>query len=115
MGSSLTPVITQTLNLSQKSVAYLANDLANVNTPGFKSQQLHFGSALLTALQHQRPLSQVTGHVSTLQGTIQPDGSSVNLTATMSALAQSQLRYQVAAQNLVISQQESQTATQNVP
>lgn len=111
MSAHIGSVLTQSLNLSQKSIAYLANDLANVDTPGFKAQSLQWQQALGTALkQNDTAVHHVTGSVVQATGLEQPDGSSVNLTATMSALAQAQMTYALGGTGLSTQQNEVQTA-----
>ena len=111
MGSDIGVILNQSLNLTQQSLAYLANDLANLNTPNFKAQSLSWQAALGAAMQNgNTAVSGVSGQVVTDTGLEQPDGSSVDLTATMSALAQAQMLYELAGTGLTTEQQELQTA-----
>ena len=111
MSSNIGMILNQSLILSQKSVAYLANDLANLNTPDYQAQSLSWQATLGAAMQSGNgAVSAVQGQVVTATGLEQPDGSSVDLTATMSALAQAQMLYELAGTGLSTTEQDLQTA-----
>ncbi len=95
--NSFSAILGQSMNLSRSSVAYLANDLANLNTPDFKAQSLDWQSALHQAIANNQPVTQTHGTVQTEAGSMQPDSSSVNMTNTMSSLTEGQMVYSTAA------------------
>lgn len=91
--------ILTTLGLSRRQETMIANNLANYDTPGYKAQGLSFQSELAKALhQGSRAVASVTGSVTTVTGSLRPDGNSVSLTGQMANLAQAQLTYQTAVQ-----------------
>ena len=88
-----------TLNLSAKSEAMIANNLANYDTPGYKSTSLSFQHQLKQALaQGPQAVAQVKGRESVNTLSMQPDLNSVSLTQQTTDLAKMQLLYQTAVQ-----------------
>ncbi|HBQ94679.1 MAG: flagellar basal body protein [Firmicutes bacterium] len=89
-----------TLNLSAKSEGMIANNLANYDTPGYKSESLSFQHQLQQALaQGPDQVAQVKGRVSVNSLALQPDLNSVSLTQQTTDLAKIQLLYQTAVQS----------------
>lgn len=93
-------VVTQALSLGRRQEVVLSNDLANYDTPGFKSQTLKFQSALAQAMTNgPQAVQKVSGTMVTDQGSLRPDGNSVSMTATEASLASAQLYYETAVQS----------------
>ncbi len=91
--------VIKTLNLSAKSEAMIANNLANYDTPGYKSESLSFQKQLNQALaQGTQAVERVKGRVSVNTLSVQPDLNSVSLTHETTDLAKIQLLYQTAVQ-----------------
>lgn len=76
----------------------VSNNLANVNTPGFKRQDVDFG-IVLEGAQNQSRLDQAKRRLGqspeTFRGIVRVDGSSVNVESEMTALAETELRYEM--------------------
>ncbi len=116
------------LNASLLRQQVYANNIANVNTPGYKREQVHFESLLQSqlgqsglqgAVSSQLPLesnnpadlgitSGQTGRLGTVAPVISTDtstsvstnGNNVNVDAEMSALAQNQVKYGALVQDV---------------
>jgi len=78
----------------------LSENLANVNTPGYKRRDVDFGIALDEAnSQHSprrfdRALKRTEG-IQEMQGPVRVDGNSVNLEQEVAAMADNEIRYQM--------------------
>lgn len=68
----------------------LTNNLANINVPGYKRQDVDFG---ITLQQEMRGLGEAT--VRQDQGSVRVDGSSVDLEKEVFAMSETDLRYQL--------------------
>lgn len=96
----------------------IANNLANVDTPGFKRSEVLFESELQKALSHQNNFKLVTTNEKHMQiggtnaGSVTPrvivnkttsmrnDGNNVDIDREMSALATNSIMYSALAQGL---------------
>ena len=80
----------------------LANNLANVDTPGYQPEDVNFQSTLQQAIQSGTPMGEVTFQPYSAQQAVGPDGNGVSPEQTQAALSQNGLLYetltQVAAQ-----------------
>jgi flagellar basal-body rod protein FlgB len=80
----------------------IANNVANINTPGFKKQDVSFEDELAAAMEDKGSgfsnldrLSNVGIKVSTVKGTsMRYDGNNVDIDEEMSKLAENSIRYQ---------------------
>ena len=72
----------------------LSENLANVNTPGYKRRDLDFGTALEDALSRPAGIGGA-GQPSRDASSIRQDGSSVDLEREVMAMAETELRYQM--------------------
>jgi flagellar basal-body rod protein FlgB len=89
----------------------IANNVANINTPGFKKQDVSFEDSLASAIESKQnsnsfkaksgefstvnPLNDVEIKVSTVKGTsMRYDGNNVDIDEEMSKLAETNIRYQ---------------------
>ncbi|OLZ11799.1 flagellar basal body rod protein FlgB [Sulfobacillus thermosulfidooxidans] len=91
--------IITTLNLSQKAETIIANNLANYDTPGYKSESLSFQHELAAAIaKGPEAIAQVKGQVMVNTMSLQPDLNSVSMTQQTTDLAKTQLLYQTAVQ-----------------
>lgn len=101
LGSTTAVLAERSMELSNRSEQFIANNIANFETPGFKARQLSFASQLHAAIaEGPAALSQVQGTVVTDTGSVRTDGSSVDLSSQMIDLAQVQLYYGLAQQAL---------------
>ncbi|MCY0881429.1 MAG: flagellar basal body rod protein [Firmicutes bacterium] len=112
--NSLTDVtVMQAILLSRQQETYQANDLANYDTPNYKSRQLNFQTQLAQAMQGGvSAVKQVTGTVATVTGSQQPNGNSVSLTNTMAQLTKTQLLFETAVEALNAKAGELQTISE---
>ena len=92
------------LGAAGKRQEVLANNLANVNTPGYKRLDVQFDGMLAKALEAAREgdsdalsnlQSQVVGDISVA---VRADGSSVDVDQEMSFLAENNIRYNALVQ-----------------
>lgn len=96
--------LSKTLDAAAARQKAIANNIANVETPGYKRTQVTFedelrrildlktGSELRTGLQELTPVTQTD-----VQSPARPDGNNVNIDAEMSDLARTSLKYRAAA------------------
>ena len=80
----------------------LAANLANVNTPGYRRQDVDFHSALQAAMPAGRDAVAATPIAATTDPSapMRPDGNSVDVDAEAANLAENALEYQALAQIL---------------
>ncbi len=69
--------------------ALLSNNLANVNTPGYKRQDMDFGISLDKAMRDSSG-----DDIRTDQNNVRVDGNSVDLEKEVTKIAETELRYQ---------------------
>ncbi len=72
----------------------LANNLANVDTPGYQPQDVNFQATLNTAIQSGQPLSQLTFTPYTLQQAARADGNGVDAEQQAAYMSENGLLYQ---------------------
>jgi flagellar basal-body rod protein FlgB len=114
--SAIDAVIAKALELSSRSEAVIANDVANWETPGFHAQSLSWQAAFARALPRgPQAVAAVKGRLVAMPGATRPDGASTSLSVLMANLAQAQLLYGLAAQGWQIRQNAVQQAAQGVP
>ena len=90
--------LTQALTLHQKRHEVLASNLANVETPGFRAQDLDFASALRDAFEQQPAPFEALGETTprAVEDTSAParaDGNTVDLDLQMAKLGMNGGRY----------------------
>ena len=80
----------------------LASNLANVNTPGYRRQDVDFASALQAAMPFGREAVADTPIAAQVDSAapMRPDGNSVDIDAEAANLAQNALEYEALAQVL---------------
>lgn len=90
----------QFLSITNKRETVIAANMANVDTPGYQTQDINFQQALTNAMQGSSTASvQVTAH--NVPGLLQrPDGNNVDLDRESMLLSESQLQYQLGTQLL---------------
>lgn len=102
--------VTRALDASALRQQVIAHNLANVNTPGFKRQEVQFETELNRALaQKQNPcapagcstVSELRPHVVTIAETGErADGNNVNLESENVQMAVNALRFEVLSQSI---------------
>jgi flagellar basal-body rod protein FlgB len=80
----------------------LAENLANINTPGYRRQDVDFHTALQAAMPAGRDAVAATPIETTVDAAapMRPDGNSVDVDAESANLAQNALEYEALAQVL---------------
>ncbi len=78
----------------------IANNIANVNTPGFRAQKVQFEQALQDALANGGALNQVKPTVATSLEPTQLNGNNVNLDEETLSNVNTGLAYQLALRAL---------------
>jgi len=78
----------------------ISSNLANIDTPGYRTQDVDFGSEMRRAEQRLEE-APVSPHVREVKGLIErPDGNNVSLERETLALAQVQLQYRAGVELL---------------
>ncbi len=72
----------------------LTNNLANINTPGYKRRDVEFGIALEQEMNSGLRGTTPDGEVKVTQGSMRLDGNSAVLEQEMMGIAETELRYQ---------------------
>lgn len=97
-----TRVLETALDCASVQHRVAANNLANIETPGYTAQRATFGQALRAALRAERDGR--SGEVEAVRPTLRPtgeaagpDGNNVSLEGEMLALGEASGRYQVLA------------------
>lgn len=86
--------LSRSLQATTTRFGALSNNLANVNTPGYKRQEVEFGIELEREIQAgERSLGQ--NAITRSTASIRRDGNSVNLEQEVSALAETEARYRL--------------------
>ena len=94
---------TRALDAASLRQQVIANNLANVNTPGYKKQQVQFEDSLAHALTHKGSgeIDAVRPQVVTVNSTSErQDGNNVDMESEMVDLAGNQLNYEVLSQSV---------------
>ncbi len=100
---SVIPVFSQLehfLSLTNRRETVIASNMANIDTPGYRTQDIDFQRSLAQAMGNAEGNgSKVT--VKKVRGLLErPDGNNVDLDRESMLLAESQLSYQMGAQLL---------------
>ncbi|HZO87555.1 MAG TPA: flagellar basal body rod protein FlgB [Chthonomonadaceae bacterium] len=101
---------TRALDAASLRHQVIANNLANVNTPGYKRQAVQFETQLAQALQANNnacapancvPVASVTPRVVTINSTSErTDGNNVDMETEMANLAANTLTFEVLSQSV---------------
>jgi flagellar basal-body rod protein FlgB len=94
-------VLEQGLAAASLRHAVLANNIANVNTPGFKRSRVEFEEHLAGALSGGGQADAVSPQVVVEEKTVaRPDGNNVDIEGEMTELAQNQIWYSALTRQL---------------
>ncbi len=90
----------QFLSVTNKRETVVAANMANIDTPGYHTQDINFQQALTEAMSGEGT-GQSKVNVQKVRGLMErPDGNNVDLDRESTLLAESQLSYQVGTQLL---------------
>lgn len=73
----------------------IADNIANVDTPGFRALSMDFESSLRSAIESGRPPASVTASVAATETPVGANGNNVDLRKESIAAIQTQYQYQV--------------------
>ncbi len=90
-------LLTQLMNASSLRHRVIAQNVANVNTPGYRRQEVSFETDLAKALESS-PGAAVKPRVVTVDRAERVDGNTVDIDREMNDLGKNALVYQAAAQ-----------------
>ncbi len=87
MSLGMTEMLGRYLDLTADQMKVTASNMANIDTPGYKTQGFDFEQALGAAMQGEPIVSEVSGLIA------RPDGNTVSLDRESLNLAKSQLQF----------------------
>ncbi len=100
MSSNLITQLESFLSLTNRRETVIAGNLANVDTPGYRTQDIDFQQALAHAVDNPA-LGPAQAAVRKVPNLLErPDGNNVDLDRESVLLSQSQLQYQMGTQLL---------------
>ena len=100
MNTAQLSLIEKFLDLATQRQSLLVSNIANVDTPGYRTQDLDFHGEMVRALSEE-PGSPVLPTVRDVPGLLsRPDGNNVSVDREGLLLAELQLKYQAATQAL---------------
>jgi len=114
MDNSTITALSQALDYGSASIAAISNNMANINTPGYKRKDVTFAAALDDAENNLQPVAMQTTDprdipsddqaaspvqlITDSSGSMRVDGNNVDIDAEASRLAAAEIFYQGAAQ-----------------
>jgi flagellar basal-body rod protein FlgB len=94
---SMLQVLESYINVTNSRHSLVVNNMANVDTPGYHTQDIDFRRELTNALDGTNPMG--TPVVHTVQGLLErPDGNNVSLDREGLALSETQLQFRIGVQ-----------------
>jgi len=97
IGSKLSEMLGRYLDLTSDQMKLTAGNLANVDTPGYKTQGMDFA----TAFRHAMQGASTAGDVTDVDGLVaRPDGNNVSMDREGLNLAKEQLQFRVGVEFL---------------
>lgn len=97
IASQLSESLSKYLDVTSDSMKLTASNVANVDTPGYKTLGMDFGSAFANALNGDS----TSGAVSEVDGLVaRPDGNNVSLDRESMQLAKEQLQFKTGVELL---------------
>jgi flagellar basal-body rod protein FlgB len=102
---TVSAALSRALTLHQKRHEILASNVANVETPGYRSRDLEFTDALALAFEagavdHRTPVVSEARLVDRPSGSMRPDGNTVDIDMEMARLSYNRSRYTTYAEIL---------------
>ena len=98
IGSRLSEALGKYLDLTSNQMKLTAGNVANVDTPGYKTQGMDFNAAFSQAMQGLDTSSVKTGDVDGLVA--RPDGNNVSMDRESLQLAKEQLQFRTGVELL---------------
>jgi len=99
IGTRLSEVLGKFLDLTSDQMKLTASNVANVDTPGYKTQGMDFSSAFAQAMQGlDGPVNEHIGDVAGLVA--RPDGNNVSIDREGMQLAKEQLQFRAGVEFL---------------
>ena len=99
-GITLMSQLESFLTLTNKRETVIAANMANVDTPGYRTQDVNFNQSLADASARNGE-GHINVSLSNVRGLLErPDGNNVDLDRESTLLAESQLNYQLGTQLL---------------
>jgi flagellar basal-body rod protein FlgB len=90
-------VLESYINVTNTRHSLVVNNMANVDTPGYHTQDIDFRKQLTSAIEGTNPLG--TPMVRTVSGLLErPDGNNVSLDREGLALSETQLQFRIGVQ-----------------
>ncbi len=109
LDTPLTATLTRAIDLTARRQTVVSQNIANIDTPGYHTQDLDFRQELLRAGDSDQPAT-ATAFTREVQGLIErPDGNNVSIDEEASNLLLYQRAYQAAAQAITAVDQMLQT------
>ena len=99
IASRLSEALGKYLDLTSDQMKLTASNVANVDTPGFKTQGMDFGSAFAQAMKNLDGTSEaaVNEQIGDVDGLVaRPDGNNVSIDRESMQLAKEQLQFRTA-------------------
>lgn len=90
----------QFLSITNKRETVIAANMANVDTPGYRTQDINFQQAMTAAMATSEAAARPVAVTAVRNLLERPDGNNVNLDRESTLLAESQLSYQIGTQLL---------------
>jgi flagellar basal-body rod protein FlgB len=98
MNTSQLTLIEKFLDLATQRQSLLVSNIANVDTPGYRTQDMDFHAEMVRALSEE-PETPVSSTPRDVPGLLsRPDGNNVSVDREGLLLAETQLKYQAATQ-----------------
>jgi flagellar basal-body rod protein FlgB len=91
-------ILAQTMDVAALRHRVIAQNVANVNTPGYRRREVTFEADLAKALAAPEPIAHVKPQVVVADGPERVDGNTVDIDREMNDLGRNALIYQAAAQ-----------------
>ena len=97
----LTSQLESFLSLTNKRETVIATNMANIDTPGYRTRDVDFEQTMTQLLSQSNPSAPAQGHIQDVRGLLErPDGNNVDLDRESTLLAETQLNYQMGTQLL---------------
>jgi flagellar basal-body rod protein FlgB len=113
IGTQLSEALGRYLDLTSDQMKLTASNIANVDTPGYKTEGMNFGAAFSQAMQHlsSGSLAGVNEEIGKVSGLVaRPDGNNVSMDREGMQLAKEQLQFKAGVELLKMQYSETMSA-----
>ena len=101
IGSQLSEALGRFLDLTGDQMKLTAGNLANVDTPGYRTQGMDFSQAFSDAMRHSGIPTSAEEHIGDVDGLVaRPDGNNVSTERESLNLAKEQLQFRTGVELL---------------